>query len=52
MVGSRFAAVTISKGAAKWFPSTLAIDLLLLIEDMNSTANCLFTFCLHLFFSA
>ena len=44
-------AVTISKGAAKWFPSTLGIDLLLLIEDTNSTANCLFTFHLHLFFA-
>ena len=45
-------AVTISKGAAKWFPSTLGIDLLLLIEDTNSTANCLFTFHLHLFFAS
>ena len=48
--GSGCTAVTISKGAAKWFPSTLGIDLLLLIEDTNSTANCLFTFHLHLFF--
>ena len=48
--GSGCTAVTISKGAAKWFPSTLGIDLLLLIEDTNKTANCLFTFHLQIFF--
>ena len=37
--GSGCTAVTISKGAAKWFPSTLGIDLLLLIEDTNKTCE-------------